>query len=54
VLFDDYNGREHYHVVEKVLSPVASHGRQALFIIPQTYDVTSVRELRDKFLMVMD
>lgn len=40
VLFDDYAGRRHYHVVEKLLAPVRKVGRMAEFrVVPQAWPV---------------
>jgi len=54
ILFDDYVDRPHYHVVERVLSPTTSYGRQALFVVPDAVDSTEIRRLYEQFLMVLD
>ena len=33
IIFDDYNNRPYYHVVEKFVKKKQSYGRQALFIV---------------------
>ncbi len=54
VVFDDYVDRKTYHVVEEVLTPEAVNTRQAVFIVPETLDMTAVKAMRDQFVMVMD
>jgi predicted RNA methylase len=38
VLFDDYVGRQEYHVIEKFISPVEFAGRLAVFKVPRHFD----------------
>lgn len=54
ILFDDYVGREHYHVVEELLQPIAVAGRQALFVRPETIDIEAVSQMLVDFRHVMD
>lgn len=54
IVFDDYVGREHYHVVEIILRPVATAGRQAVFIRPDAVDRDSARALLADFKHVFD
>lgn len=54
IVFDDYNNRTWYHVVEDILHPVSKKGKQALFIRPERIDDLKIKALRDAFLMVRD
>jgi len=38
VLFDDYPDRPQYHHIERLLAPVAVHGRLAEFVVPDDLD----------------
>ena len=38
-LFDDYNNRPYYHVVEKFVKKEQTCGRQALFIVKNKNDI---------------
>jgi hypothetical protein len=42
ILFDDYEDRPVYHVVEKHLKPVLMAGRMAKFIVPDGVDIKNV------------
>ena len=54
ILFDDYTARIHYHVVERIVTPTEMTSRQALFIIPETFDMATAHRMYEQFLMVMD
>lgn len=54
LIFDDYNDRIHYHVVEEVLKPVEKCGRQALFELSADFDRELAETLARDFRMVMD
>lgn len=54
IIFDDYRNREHYHIVEEVLEPIAISGRQAVFVRPETIDEWAVKRLLADFKHVMD
>jgi len=54
IIFDDYVPRPHYHVVEEVLRPVEFCGRQALFVVPESYDKAKAQELLEQFTLVWD
>jgi len=54
IIFDDYPGRPHYHVVEEVLSPEKVGSRQAKFIVPASFDLARLDFLLDKFSYVLD
>lgn len=54
IIFDDYTGRPHYHLVEEFVKPTAIHGRQAMFITPANFDRSYAENLRDKFVYVID
>lgn len=53
IVFDDYNNRKPYHVVEEILRPASKKGKQALFIRPEKIDERKIKALRDAFLMVV-
>lgn len=54
IVFDDYNNRKKYHVVEEILRPASKKGKQALFIKPEEIDGPKLKALRDDFLVFMD
>ncbi|WP_423069265.1 hypothetical protein [Devosia sp. CN2-171] len=54
ILFDDYADRPWYHVVEDFVAPVEKHGRQALFVVPRTFDREAAALARQHFLYVMN
>mgnify|MGYP000156134903 FL=1 len=39
IIFDDYVGRPHYHVVEKFIDRKEVCGRQCLFVVPKNDDL---------------
>ena len=39
IIFDDYNNRPYYHVVEKFIKKEQTFGRQALFIVKNKNDI---------------
>lgn len=53
IVFDDYVSRGFYRLVEEFISPVSTHGRQALFEVPSKLNLAEIRAERDKFLYVM-
>lgn len=55
LLFDDYNKRALYHVVEEVLKPTKVTDRQALFVVParRELDIPKIRDMADKFEFVL-
>lgn len=54
IIFDDYWERPTYHVVEEFIEPARKSARQALFIIPERLDKTSILSARDQFIMVRE
>lgn len=54
IFFDDYCNRPHYHIVEELLRPTQTCGRQALFSTPHELDRARVARLAKSFLYVMD
>lgn len=40
ILFDDYFDRDHYHAVEKIITPQDAHGRMAEFIVEKDIDIS--------------
>lgn len=38
IIFEDYFGRDHYSMIEKLASPESRHGRSALFKVPNSFD----------------
>lgn len=53
ILFDDFD-RVQYHVVEEVVLPIERTVRQALFVVPDTFDRVKAQQLLDRFVYVMD
>ena len=39
IIFDDYNNRPYYHVIEKFIKKEQICGRQALFIVKNKNDI---------------
>ena len=54
IFFDDYNNRPWYHIVEEVLPIYKKCGRQAIFIVTDTFNKGLARNLFEKFLYVFD
>lgn len=54
IVFDDYVGRPHYHLVEEFVPRSADDGRQAVFVVPADVDTEVVSAERDRFLYVLD
>ena len=54
IIFDDYNNRSYYHVVEEVLEVYESFGRQAFFKVPKVFNKQLANELLQKFTYVFD
>jgi hypothetical protein len=53
IIFDDYVGRN-YNIVESVILPKEIYGRQALFVLDDSFDRVQAKVLLDKFEYVMD
>jgi len=53
IIFDDYNNRPHYHVVESIIEVNETRGRQALFIKTKV-NKDKLIKLMNKFEFVMD
>lgn len=55
ILFDDYIGREEYHIVEEFTECRATCGRQVLFVVPDLSEIDrlQVEKLAQKFEYVM-
>lgn len=45
LLFDDYTDRPQYHVVEKLVKPMETHGRLAKFVVPEYFDTRLLTKL---------
>ena len=54
IIFDDYNNRPYYHIIEEILPIYKICGRQALFKVPKTFDKNSAEKLLDNFMYVFD
>ena len=54
IVFDDFPTRPHYRIVEEILKPEIVSSRQALFVRPDSIDVSRVEALRERFTHVMD
>ena len=54
IIFDDYYGRDYYHIVEDIIKPIDSCGPQALFHLDPDVDRIKAKDLMTKFEFVMD
>ncbi|WP_217510361.1 class I SAM-dependent methyltransferase [Sulfitobacter sp. NAS-14.1] len=56
VVFDDYTNRPIYHVVEEIIRPEETCGRQAVFIVPDksSLNIETIETLMERFRYVMD
>ena len=54
IIFDDYNNRPHYHVVEEVLQVYENCGRQVVFKVPEVFNKHLADQLLQKFIYVFD
>ena len=54
IIFDDYNNRPCYHVIEEIVSIYKICGRQALFKVPKLFDKKSAHKLLKNFMYVFD
>lgn len=54
ILFDDYHGRPWYRVVEEFVRPADRCGRQAMFVVPNSFDRDEATKARDHFLYVRE
>ena len=51
LLWDDYADRPHYHAVEQVLRPAATHGRMARFdLVPMPLPPAALRLLAESYM----
>ena len=54
IIFDDYNNRAYYHIIEEIVPIYEICGRQALFKVPKIFDKNSAQKLLDNFMYVFD
>ena len=54
ILFDDYLGREHYHLVEEFVTVTETCGDQVLFVVPENFDRISATKELERFMYVME
>ncbi len=54
IIFDDYNNRPHYHIIEEIVPIYKICGRQALFKVPKLFDKKSAKKMLDMFIYVFD
>ena len=54
IIFDDYNNRPYYHIVEEIVPIYKICGRQALFKVPKFFNKKSAQKLLDNFTYVFD
>ena len=54
IIFDDYNNRPYYHVIEEIISTYKICGRQAIFKVPKFFNKNLARELLNNFIYVFD
>ena len=56
IIFDDYVGRKHYHIVEELIKPTFNDGRQSLFEVKDKniVDLKKLDFLINKFNYILD
>ena len=54
IIFDDYNNRAYYHVIEEIIPIYEICGRQALFKVPKNFNKKLAQELLNNFTYVFD
>lgn len=54
LIFDDYNNRPHYHLVEEFCPVKEREGRQALFLVPDQLERPAIVAEEERFLYVRD
>ena len=54
IIFDDYNNRPHYHIIEEVVPIYEICGRQAIFKVPNHINRTLANIILNKFIYVFD
>jgi len=54
LIFDDYNNRPHYHLVEEFCPVKEREGRQALFLVPDQLERPAIVAEGERFLYVRD
>ena len=54
IIFDDYNNRPYYHIIEEIVPIYEICGRQALFKVPKTFNKKLAQELLKNFTYVFD
>ncbi len=54
IIFDDYNNRQYYHIIEEIVPIYKIYGRQAVFRVPKHFNRSSAENMLNKFLYVFD
>ena len=54
IIFDDYNNRPYYHIIEEVVPVYKICGRQAVFRVPKNMNRSLAENILNKFLYVFD
>ncbi len=54
IIFDDYNNRPYYHIIEEIIPIYKTCGRQALFKVPKNLNHTLANNMLNKFIYVFD
>ena len=54
IIFDDYNNRPYYHIIEEVVPIYKICGRQAVFRVPENINRSLAENILNKFLYVFD
>ena len=54
IIFDDYNNRPYYHVIEEIVPIFKTCGRQAIFKVPKIFNKNLAKELLNNFIYVFD
>ena len=54
IIFDDYNNRPYYHIIEEIVPIYKICGRQALFRVPKHINHNLANNMLKKFMYVFD
>ena len=54
IIFDDYNNRPYYHIIEEIVPIYKICGRQALFKVPKHINLNLANNMLKKFIYVFD
>ena len=54
IIFDDYNNRLHYHIIEEFIKPTEVYKNQGLFIVPENLPIDKIEKTITDFIHVLD